>query len=348
LGRASRVLIAGGYGVFGRLIAAELLARTSAHLLIAGRDLRAAARACRRLDSSGRCEPLRLDLSDQESVRRAVSGCFALVCAAGPFQRLDRRGPQTVAAAGAHWLDIGDDTAWVLSLLEKGGEASRGSATAILPGLSTTPALSGVLVRWLYDRLPDARTARITLFIGNRNRKGPGSVASALDSELDCPMTVDLPVGRYVSHRLGSADAALLAKELRLEAEFRVAFKWGISRMALARVHALALSSARSARLLSLLSEPLRFFGTDTGCVEARLWNAAGESAAAWFLARGQRLAALPAVIALEALMAGEIRPRGAFSPAQLFPPQEWIARLNARGIDFGSRPGDDYRDFPT
>src|SRR5207249_48380 len=47
--RVAQVLIVGGYGVFGRLLAVELLRTTNAHIVIAGRDPATARRACRDL-----------------------------------------------------------------------------------------------------------------------------------------------------------------------------------------------------------------------------------------------------------------------------------------------------------
>jgi hypothetical protein len=348
LAEPPRILIPGGYGVFGRLIARELLARTPARLVIAGRNLGAAMRACRNLGGVARCEPLALDLADSEAFARAVSGCFAVVCAAGPFQRLDPSLAEIATRADAHWLDISDETNWVVALLEKGRADSGRSATVILPGLSTTPALSGVLVRWLKARLPDAQNARITLFIGNRNRKGAGAIASALESELDWPLSVDLPVGRIVSYRFRSPDRELLGRELGIEAEFRVAFEWRIVRNLLVGVRAMSRIAPRTARLLSAASEPFRFFGSEMGCIQVRLATPDGRWADAWFLARGQRLAALPAAIATEALLAGEATARASVSPAELFTPEEWIELLGARGVDFGARVSGEGQGFPT
>lgn len=331
-----RVLIPGGYGVFGSLLAAELLATTSARLVIAGRDSEKAAHICRSLGGV-RCEPLALDLRDRDAFRRVASGCFAVVCAAGPFQDLDPELPLVAVEAGAHWLDISDHEGWVIPLLEKGDASAREAGRTILPGLSTVPALSGVLVRWARQRLPESEKTRITLFIGNRNRKGAGSIASAFDSEFDEAVPVSLPIGRRLAYRFRSPDRALLKKELGLDAEFRVAFEWSLANWLLPRARPRAGSRLARARFLSRLSAPFRAFGSDVSCLQAEVFGPQGNGVAEWLLARGQRLAILPAAIALEALLAGELRGPGALSPAACFEPEEWIARLSARGIRFGS-----------
>src|SRR5438445_12672297 len=68
-----RVLMPGGYGVFGRHLARELLRSTAAHLVIAGRDGAKAALACEQLGSPDRVEPLSLDLRDLDAVDHAAN-----------------------------------------------------------------------------------------------------------------------------------------------------------------------------------------------------------------------------------------------------------------------------------
>jgi hypothetical protein len=335
-----RVLIAGGYGVFGSLLVRELIATTTCRVLVAGRNLRAASRLCGQLQAGDRCEALELDLQDQESFRRAASGCFAVVCAAGPFQRLDRGLPRIAAEAGAHWLDISDDEAWVLPLLDDGGlAAAAGRAGAvILPGLSTVPALSGALARWCLKRAPQADRARIVLWIGNRNSKGAAAIASALRSGFDDPVSVRLPIGRCRAYHFRSPDETLFRRELGMQARLRVAFEWRLSNWLVARLQRIS-SPERLSSWLGRLARPFSHFGSDTGCLQTELFDPNGRTlVVASFSAKGQRLAVLPAVLALEALLSGELRARGCVSPATWLPPEQWIRRLTARGIQFGSR----------
>ncbi|MFQ5875172.1 MAG: hypothetical protein ACE5JL_15430 [Dehalococcoidia bacterium] len=176
MARQTRILIPGGYGVFGCVLAREILDSMSAQVVIAGRDFRRAAKACHTLGD--RAEPLVLDLSNLKAVGQAAAGCFAVVCTAGPFQNLPMELPAVVARAGAHWLDISDVSCWVVPLLADKGlhETGLQSGTVIMPGMSTIPALSGILVRWGSNRVAECRRARVTLFIGNRNAKGAGAI----------------------------------------------------------------------------------------------------------------------------------------------------------------------------
>jgi hypothetical protein len=326
---------------------------------------------CRRLAATDRLEPLALDLTRLERLTEGARGCAAVACAAGPFQALPPALPAAVVAAGAHWLDIADDPTWLLPLLADRGLSATAAAAglAVLPGLSTTPALSGVLVRWGLQRLPHARRARVTLFIGNRNAKGAGAVASLLSAHPGDARRVRLPVGRSVAHpgpipvasalklptrggiaeegamitasslRFDTADAALLRQELGIAAEFRVAFEWGAAGRLVAALAPLgarlgASGRLRLARVLSCLARPFGRAGSDRGYIQAELRDGAGGRVMATFAA-GQRLAVLPCALAVEALLSGELAQRGVVHPAIWLPPDAWISRLGARGVSF-------------
>ena len=336
-----RVLIAGGSGVFGRLLGREILATTNVKLILAGRDGAALARACRSLEDSGRTEALALDLADPASFSRSAAGCFAVICAAGPFHALDSGLPRLAAAAGAHWLDIGDDRTWVVSLLEDEGlhAAARRAGTAVMPGVSTVPGLSGVLARWCRARAPRATRARVVLWIGNRNAKGAAAIASALNSGFADPVRVRLPVGRVRAWRFRSPDEALFPRDLGLAAEFRVAFEWGLSSLLLASLQGVV-TGERLSRWLSRLSAPANVFGSDAGFLQVEVFDPdESPAAAASLTGKGQRMAIVPAALALEALLSGELRDRGCVNPAAWLPPEEWIARLGRRGMAFAGTP---------
>ena len=345
------ILIAGGYGVFGRLLAQELLGTTAAAVVIAGRDGARAARACRALGVGDRATPLVLGLADVAAVSRAAASCFAVACTAGPFQSLPRALPASAVGAGAHWLDIADDPGWVLPLLADTALDATAAAAGlcVMPGLSSVPALSGALVRWCHSRLPAASRGRITLYIGNRNRKGTGAIASALGAGFDAPRPVELPVGRRLTYRFVSPDAALLQAELGIGVEFRVAFEWGIANWLLAvlgpRGRGLSIGMrTRLAHVLATLAVPLSRFGSSLGCVQAELWDAERYARAA-FVGSGQRLAVVPCALALARLLAGEPLARGVVRPATWLTPEQWVSQLGARGVRFvgdvlPARPG--------
>ncbi len=249
-----RVIVAGARGVFGSLLVAEL-ARAY--------DVIATTRET-------------VDLRDVDAVRRAARGAFAFVCAAGPFQLLDRRIVHTVIDAGAHWLDISDDERWFFDLVDDAAldALARERRVVVMPGLSSLPAISCALVRTL--GMP--KHVEITLFIGNANAKGAAAISSG--SALQAP------------------DRELLRRE-GVDAIVRTQFE--LPGVGLA-MRALAMLSPerrlRVARIVARLAKLVRF-GARGGWVRVR----AGERVA---IARGrdQRFAILPLVYALDHLPA--------------------------------------------
>jgi NAD(P)-dependent dehydrogenase (short-subunit alcohol dehydrogenase family) len=334
-----RVLIAGGSGVFGRLLARELLMTTPADLILAARGLRGAEAARRELGAPDRTSAIALDLGDPDSLSRAAQGCVAVACAAGPFQELSLELPMAAVRAGTHWVDISDHEGWVVPLLDDPtlDAAARDASAAVIPGLSTVPALSGGLARWGRTRLQAAEKARITLFIGNRNARGAGTIASAMSGGFRRPTRVDLPFGRYFTYLGRSPDTELLRRDLGLDAEFRVVLEWRLAGLFISIVGPLVSRLGVRARfqvadLLSSISRPFGRFGSKGGCLQVELWEGERRMSVA-ALSGDQRLAVLPCAMALQALIEGDLQQRGVIHPAEWISPDTWIAGLQRSGV---------------
>jgi NAD(P)-dependent dehydrogenase (short-subunit alcohol dehydrogenase family) len=334
-----RILIAGGSGVFGRLLARELLATTSVDLILAARGLPRARAACRELGASNRTSAIALDLGEPESLTRAARGCVAVACAAGPFQQLSLDLPAAAVQAGAHWVDISDHEGWVVPVLDDSAldATARQAGVAVIPGLSTVPALSGALARWGVVRLQGAERARVTLFIGNRNARGAGVIASAMSGGFRQPTRVDLPFGRRLAYLGRSPDTELLRRDLGLDAEFRVVLEWGPAGLFVSGLGRLwprlgARARARVTGLLASISRPFGRFGSAGGCLQVELWGQERHLAAA-ALSGDQRLAILPCAMAVQALLEGGLPERGVIHPAEWLSSEDWIHGLRDRGV---------------
>ena len=340
-----RILIAGAYGTFGRLLAHELHRTTSAHLLLAGRNPARASAFAQSL-SSTRAEPLQLDLADPAQLARAADGCLAVACAAGPFQRLDPALPAVAIRAGAHWVDVADHPPWIRALLADRAldQAAQRAGLSVLTGQSSVPALAGVLVQSSLARFTPAagaarvaRAARVALFIGGRNAKGSAAVASALETGLDSPIAVTLPTGTYTAYRFGALHADLLTDQVGLPTEFRVAFESSLAGRIIALLSRLTrpvtpTGQDRLARVVTALASPLNHFGSHGGALQADVWDAGAHHVSASLTAPDQRLAVLPCALALESLLDGSLRTTGVLHPWHWLAPAEWIARLEAKG----------------
>src|SRR5207247_341631 len=93
-----RVVILGGYGTFGSLIA-EQLARSDTQVIIAGRD----ATKGRAFAASIRAGFVPCDARSGSSLRDVVSGARLVINAAGPFQATDYSIPQLCVEYGCHY-----------------------------------------------------------------------------------------------------------------------------------------------------------------------------------------------------------------------------------------------------
>lgn len=218
-----------------------------------------------------------LDLRDVDAVARVARDAFAICCTAGPFQGLDRRIVRACVDAGAHWLDIADDQRWFFDLLDDRelDVLARERGVAVLPGLSSLPAISGALARRL---MPVESPLKITLIIHNRNRKGAAAIASAAQS-------------------FHPPDRELLRRELGVEAEAFVTFELPGVKMLLRLMSALPeRARMRAAKLASALASPFRF-GRSGGAVEVRDGDRVARAEG-----RDQRFAILPVVYALDHL----------------------------------------------
>jgi hypothetical protein len=252
-----RVVVVGARGVFGSLLVRELAA----------------------------------DFDVVEGTRNNLDlrGAWAVACAAGPFQQLDRGLPRRAVNEGAHWLDIADDAGWFFDLLDdKALDAeARRRRVAVIPGLSSLPAISGALARKL-----GAKQIEVTLFIGNGNRKGAAAMASAAS--------------------LVTPDRELLRRELGIDANVHIDLELPLA-APLLRVLGKLPPNARM-KIAKLLSKiPFRF-GTSGGAVEVRSGDRAVRA-----IGRDQRFAILPLVYALHHLdgKAGCLSP-GVFDPDDL------------------------------
>ncbi len=334
----SRILIAGARGVFGRRLVEVLLEKTSLHLVLAGRNV-AGLQGMVRAIGAERASAVALDLRDPAAVADAAREVDAVCCTAGPFSSLPRNVVRAVVDAGAHWLDISDDSDWVNGLL---GDASlwfaaEQAGVVVAPGLSSVPAISGICVRDILQRMPKPAKTTITLFIGNRNRKGPGSIGRALVSGSSGGLTVELPGRRATSFPFRSPDRELMKDELEVAAEFRVAFELtlGYRLFPLFKLCGAVLGRSFVAKAIALLTKPLAWFGSNEGILQVECWDAAGERAVSWVKGRGQQMPVIPCAIVLQEILAGS-RARGVIRAWTEPGAGEWLTQLKSYGLECG------------
>lgn len=164
-------IIFGGYGTFGALVAREL-AKWGVSLTIAGRDQNKALAFAHELGPNH--QGIAADLENPGSLLQ--KNAVAVNCV-GPLL------PQNsflngCLNAGCHYVDIAVERTHAAGVRAL-DDSFRERGLAAVYGCSSLPALSGALALKLMENQPTpAHHVRVTLFIGNSNRKGLGAIRS--------------------------------------------------------------------------------------------------------------------------------------------------------------------------
>lgn len=137
----NEVLILGGYGNFGKRIAAAL-SHHSVPVIIAGRDLtKATALAATLPGARGAAIDIHGDLAG--ALRREKPSVVVHTC--GPFQGSDYSVARACAAAGVHYIDLADGRDFVRDFRSLDAEAKAAGVT-LISGASTVPGLSSAVL----------------------------------------------------------------------------------------------------------------------------------------------------------------------------------------------------------
>ncbi len=146
-----RLLIVGGYGVFGGRLARLLADDTRLTMLIAGRSHERAAAFCRSVGGTAELVPTRFDRTGDLSAQLKDLAPDIVVDASGPFQ--DYRGDpyglvRSAIASKVHYLDLADGSAFVDGVAQFDDDA-RTAGIYVLSGVSSFPVLTAAVVRHL-------------------------------------------------------------------------------------------------------------------------------------------------------------------------------------------------------
>lgn len=143
-----KILILGGYGVFGGRLAELLADCADLELLVAGRDRRRAEAFCAAYQGQARTVPLGLD-------RRDIAAALAahrpdlVVDASGPFQDYGADGYRVIEAciaAKTDYLDFADGAEFVFGV-DRFDAAAKTAGVFILSGVSSFPALTAAVLQ---------------------------------------------------------------------------------------------------------------------------------------------------------------------------------------------------------
>ena len=155
-----RILIIGGYGVFGGRLVELLADHSDLTLIIAGRSRARAEALLSRLSANAVLEPAVFDRDGDLSEQISALAPDLIVDASGPFQNYGDDPYRVVKAAiahGANYLDLADGSDFVNGIKAFDAEAKRKGVYA-LAGASSFPVLTAAVVRRLAHDLEQVET----------------------------------------------------------------------------------------------------------------------------------------------------------------------------------------------
>ncbi|MEO5687654.1 MAG: saccharopine dehydrogenase NADP-binding domain-containing protein [Burkholderiaceae bacterium] len=201
-----RVLVIGGYGLFGRRLVERLSLQPGLHVIVAGRSWPQAAAL---VDALSPCavsslEAVALDaLSDQLPAWLDRLEVRLVVYASGPFQGQDYRVALACSAAGVHYIDLADGSAFVAGITAV-DVAATAAGVSVLSGASSVPALSAAAVDAMVAGWQRVDAIDIGISPGNRTERGLSTIQAALSY-----------CGRPVKQSDGGTRTGWLASRLR-------------------------------------------------------------------------------------------------------------------------------------
>lgn len=143
-----KVLILGGYGVFGGRLAELLSDIAGLDLVISGRNLGRAQDFCANFQGQARAVPLCLDRADiKQGLRDLRPGL--IVDASGPFQDYGAHRYDVIRAciaSGTHYLDFADAADFVFGISQFDADA-QAAGVFVLSGVSSFPVLTAAVLR---------------------------------------------------------------------------------------------------------------------------------------------------------------------------------------------------------
>ena len=348
------ILIAGGYGVVGRRLAADLAPDYAGRIVVAGRSQTQADAAAASIGYGvrGRC----IDITVPSSIAAALADIAVVVSC------VDQPGRALLWAAVERGLRYTDITPHLTELgrgegYEKIATAARTSGARLVLGAGIVPGISNVMVRRLADALGGADEIETSLLLNASDISGPASFDYFLQ-ELAMPFSIHVdgrdrasrafsaprlvefpsPVGSQLSYLFPFSDQVLYPRTMAVRtAVTRLAIEPGwlsktLSVLAHSGIsHLLAIGMIR--RAIARRRKPAP---SDRGArfalrVDVRRGD---EARHATLLGQTQAdAAAAGAAGVARALIEEEFSEPGAWMPEQVIDPDPFLSRLAAKGL---------------
>ncbi len=175
---SAKILVIGGYGVFGGRLSARLAREAGIEVWVAGRVLEKAEAHC----AAHGGKSVQLDTGgDLASSFREVAPDI-IIDAAGPFQTYGDdpyRVARAAIDAGAHYLDLADDAEFVAGI-DVLDSTARKAGVCVISGVSSVPAISAAAVHALSWDMTSIALIDTVILPGNKAPRGLSVVRAIL------------------------------------------------------------------------------------------------------------------------------------------------------------------------
>jgi hypothetical protein len=362
-----RILVLGGYGLFGGRIARSLAGDPGTTVIVAGRDRSKAERFVAAIERPrAHLETAALDAAAPgfETALAALRPEL-VIDTAGPFQARGYRVAEAALAAGAHAVDLADGRDYVRGIGALDARA-RAAGRWVVTGASSVPGLHAAVIAAHASRFATLESVETAICPGNRTPRGWATTLAIL-GYVGRPFPlwrdgawrtaygwqslrrVRVPgIGARWAARCDVPDLELLPArfpqlrtlEFRAGLELR-RMQFGLWLASWAVRCGWPRSMARFARPLFALSEAWQGLGSDTGFirVDMRGTGPDGErKSLAWsLLARdgdGPQIPATAAVVLARKFARGALAGGGAVPCLDLFSLDEFLAALDGHAVE--------------
>jgi saccharopine dehydrogenase-like NADP-dependent oxidoreductase len=166
---SQKVLVLGGTGRIGSRVAQDLIAHTSAQVIITGRQIELGKKCADTLGEKVSFLPL--DLADIAGLVRAISTSNLVIHCAGPFHHRDANVLKTCIDLGVNYLDVSDHRSFTQKNLAYRAQAEQAGITAIL-NTGVFPGISNSMVRLAIEKLDTPEAIHLSYVVSGSGGAG--------------------------------------------------------------------------------------------------------------------------------------------------------------------------------
>ncbi len=174
-----RVLIIGGYGNFGKIIARLLAKEPNIVLIVAGRRLHLAKQLASQLDAQHPVEAYQCDIHHEFGAFLAKVTPDIVIHTSGPFQGQSYQVPKACIQQGCHYIDLADGRDYVTHI-DSLDEKAKQQGVFVCSGASSLPGLSSAIIEQYTRHFSLLESAKYAIATAQLTNQGLATTAGVL------------------------------------------------------------------------------------------------------------------------------------------------------------------------